>query len=83
MCELRQDNCRLQARQEAMYQFEIYRNDRERQHLPVEKNIHDFDNGSITCQHSCGCEPSYRSCYAACGGQVLQRDVCVAFCDKK
>lgn len=83
MCQMRNDNCRMQARQDAMYQFEIYRSDRLKQNLPVEKSINDFDRGSFGCQNTCGCSATYRSCYAACGGEVLERNVCVAFCDKK
>lgn len=83
MCQMRNDNCRMQARQDAMYQFEIYRGERERQHKPIKKSVSDFDRSIFTCHESCGCEANYRVCYAQCGGAVLERRVCTAFCDKK
>ncbi|MCW5584286.1 MAG: hypothetical protein KIT56_10540 [Gammaproteobacteria bacterium] len=82
MCQMNNENCRLRAHQDAVYQFEMYKHERRKHGAPVKKDVSDFDM-SYTCNHSCNCEPTYRSCYSACGGQVLERDVCVAFCDKK
>ncbi len=82
MCNLNTENCRLRARQDAIYQYEQYKRDRRHDGKDIQKNLSDFDHGSL-CSSSCNCEPSYRECYSACGGEVLQRDVCVAFCDKQ
>lgn len=80
-CRMINDNCRARAREDAVYQYELYKHERIREGKEVKKDVSDFDR-SYQCSDSCNCEPTYRSCYSACGGQVLQRDVCVAFCDK-
>jgi hypothetical protein len=80
-CRRDTERCRAHAREEAIYQFEQYKRERRRLGQEVKKSINDFDRG-YTCETACNCEPTFRDCYAACGGQVLQRDVCVAFCDK-
>lgn len=82
LCELKNQNCVAQARQEAFYEYEIYKHDRKREGKKVKKDIGDFDR-SYRCQSSCDCTPSFNTCYSACGGQVLEKQVCVAFCDKK
>ena len=83
MCNLSTENCRLRARQDAIYQFEQYKRDRRHDGKDIDKNLSDFDHGAAACSSSCNCEPAYRECFSACGGEVLQRDVCVAFCDKQ
>lgn len=83
MCQMRNENCRMQSRQDAMYEYENYREQQERLNKPIDKRIEYFDQGSYRCNTSCNCAPTYRSCYSACGGEVLERNVCVAFCDKK
>lgn len=80
-CNANVDNCRARAHQDAIYQYEAYKHERHRKGKSVDKSISDFDTGN-TCTASCNCEPTYRACYSACGGQVLQHDVCVAFCNK-
>lgn len=81
MCQINNANCRAQRRQEAFYQYETYKYERHRQGRKLKKNINDFDTGSYSCSHSCNCVPSFNACYAACGGEVLERKVCVAFCN--
>jgi hypothetical protein len=82
MCQMNNESCRMRARQDAVYEYERYKHERKREGKEIKKDVSDFDR-SYSCSSSCNCEPTYRSCYAACGGQVLQRDVCVAFCDKQ
>ncbi len=82
MCQMRNDNCRAQARQDAYYQYEEYKHERRREGKEVDKDVKDFDR-SFFCNQSCDCTPSFHACYSACGGQVLERQVCVAFCDKQ
>jgi hypothetical protein len=82
MCEMKNQDCRLRAHQDALTQFEMYKQERKREGKPLKKDVKDFDQ-SYTCGSSCNCEPTYNACYSACGGQVLERKVCVAFCDKQ
>lgn len=80
MCELKNQNCRIQARQDAILEYEIYnRNDAQRF---GQRTLNSFDR-SWMCNQTCDCETSYRACYASCGGQVLANTVCVANCDKQ
>jgi len=82
MCEMRKENCRARARQEAHYQYEEYKHEQRREHKDVNKDVNDFDNSFFDCNQSCDCTPTFNACYSACGGQVLERQVCVAFCGK-
>lgn len=82
MCRMNNESCRARAHQQAVEEFRQYKHDRKREHKEVKRNVSDFEHTS-SCNQDCDCEPNYRACYSACGGQVLERDVCVAFCDKK
>jgi len=82
MCAIKTETCRLRAKQDAVIQFEQYKNDRRHAGESIDKELSYFDHSS-SCDTACHCEPAYRECYSACGGEVLQKDVCVAFCDKK
>lgn len=81
-CELRNQSCVNQARQEAIYAFESYKQQMSRAGKPIEKTLGDFDYSS-TCHTTCDCLHPYQACYSACGGKVIEKQVCVAFCDKK
>ena len=81
MCQMRNDACRSQARQNAMYQFEAYRNERKSDGKKVRKDLSDFDQ-SYLCSDSCDSTPTFNACYSACGGQVLERQICTAFCNQ-
>lgn len=81
MCQMRNDTCRAQAKQNAVYQYELYRSDQERSGQPIKKSVSDFDD-SYNCNNNCNCAPTYNACYSACGGQILTHKECVAFCDK-
>ena len=82
MCEMKNQNCRLRAHQDALAQYHMYKQERKREGKPLKKEIQDFDQ-SYLCSSSCDCESTYRACYSTCGGQVLERQVCVAFCNKQ
>jgi len=82
MCEMRNENCRAQARMEAREDYREYKHERREEGKRIKKDRSDFDR-SYACNSSCDCEPQYNSCYSSCGGQVLERQVCVAFCDKQ
>jgi hypothetical protein len=81
MCDMRNDNCRAQAKMEAHQDYKMYKHERHKEGKEVKKDIGDFDK-SYACNTNCNCEPQFHSCYSACGGQVLEKQVCVAFCDK-
>lgn len=82
MCQMRNDNCRAQARQDALYQYESYKRDRHAMGKPVRKTLSDFDT-SYMCSNSCDTTPQYNACYASCGGQIFEHQTCTAFCDKQ
>lgn len=80
MCELKNQNCRIQARQDSILEYEMYnRHDANRF---GHRTLNSFDR-SWMCNQSCDCEANYRACYTACGGQVLSNTVCVANCEKR
>lgn len=82
MCRMNNEACIARSKQDAVYEYEQYKHERRREGKEVKKTVSDFDR-SYTCNSSCNCGPTYNACYSACGGEVLQRDVCVAFCDKQ
>lgn len=81
-CRVDNENCRLRAKQNALFEFKNYKEDQKQRGLPITKSVSDFDRSS-SCFNSCHCESTFRECYSACGGEVRERQVCVAFCDKK
>jgi hypothetical protein len=80
-CEMKNQNCKLRAHQDALTQFEMYKQEQKRIGKPVERSVDSFDR-SYACSASCGCDETYNSCYSTCGGKVIETQVCVAFCDK-
>ncbi|WP_115709543.1 hypothetical protein [Legionella sainthelensi] len=81
-CRVDNENCRLRAQQSALFEYNHYKEEQTRMGFPINKTIKDFDRSS-SCNNSCHCESTYRECYSACGGEVREHQVCVAFCDKK
>src|SRR5688572_2413710 len=55
LCEMRSDNCKSQARQEAMTKYEMYRSQQNINHLPIKKTIDDFDDSFFRCQSDSAC----------------------------
>lgn len=82
MCQIREESCRTKARQDALYQYELYKAQQQVQSQPVKKTPQDFEN-TWGCHQSCDCGPAYNACYETCGGQVIATQVCTAFCDRK
>ena len=80
MCQMKNQTCRLQAHQDALYQYENYRREQERIGKPIKRTVNDFEYTGA-CNEICSCDTTFNACYSACGGQVLERQVCVAFCD--
>ena len=79
MCQMRNENCRTRSRQDALYQYEVYKSKQLAKGERVDRDPSYFEN-SFGCNTSCDCNPTYNACYSSCGGQVLERKVCVAFC---
>jgi len=79
MCQMRNDNCVQRARQDAIYQYENYRDEQMRHNEKIKKSLSDFDT-SYSCRTHCKCVPAFNTCYNSCGGDVLERKKCVAFC---
>ncbi|CAM2961660.1 Uncharacterised protein [Legionella steigerwaltii] len=81
-CRVDNENCRMRAQQNAMFEYKHYKEEQKRMGLPINKTVNDFDRSS-SCNNSCRCESTYRACYSACGGEVREHKVCVAFCDQR
>lgn len=82
MCQMRNENCRARAHQDALYQYEVYKNERRRNGQSIDRSVSSFES-SFGCNEPCNCSETFNTCYSACGGEVLEREVCVAFCDKQ
>ncbi len=82
-CQVRNENCKMRAHEDALFQFEAYKREQLKNNQPIQRTVSDFDSSSYRCNNSCDCTPSFNACYSACGGQVLENKVCVAFCDKQ
>ena len=81
MCQIRNDSCRIQARQRALNDFEMYKIEREKEHRPVKRTVSSFEN-TDSCNDNCGCDANYNLCFTNCGGKIIENKVCTAFCDK-
>lgn len=78
-CALNNQTCTLRAHQDALAQFQIYKQEQLRKGKKIKRSVTSFENTS-NCSKSCGCEDMYNTCYTTCGGQVIAKQVCVAFC---
>lgn len=81
-CKLSDQECHMNANMIARPAYRAYVRQQARAKQPIKKTIRDFADYS-SCADSCGCVNLYRQCYTNCGGQVVARTVCVAFCNKK
>lgn len=83
VCHRDENACMKRARRDARGQLKQYRHQRQRQGLPVEKNLNDFLDTSLCQSRNCGCDDDYRACFQMCGGELVPHRKCVAFCDKQ
>lgn len=83
MCQMKEQNCQYQSREEARYSYSEYKHDRKKHGKAVKKELRDFDSGRYSCHQSCDCDETFNSCYDACGGKVVESRVCTMFCDKQ
>lgn len=85
-CGLNQQACVNEARSRALYEYQAYVNRQQAEKKPVKKSVSDFDRSYSCGNSSCEarCEADYRDCFGgSCGGQVIARTVCTAFCDQE
>jgi hypothetical protein len=83
MCQMRNDSCRTQSRQNALFDYQMYKHRQKANKQPITKDLSAFDRGGYECNSRCDCDFSFNQCYSACGGQVQEHKVCVMFCDKQ
>ena len=84
-CGMMQQACVNEARSRALYEYQAYVNRRNAEKQPIKKSVSDFDRSYSCGNSSCEarCEADYRDCFGgSCGGQVLAKTVCTAFCDE-
>lgn len=81
MCRMETENCQLRDREDALRRYEEYRYHRERHGKSIDHDVSWFAN-PMGCEHKCGCVAAYNSCFTNCGGQVIEKKECVAFCDR-
>jgi hypothetical protein len=81
MCQLQDQNCRMQARQDAFYRYQQYRDEQTSRGEKNDRSIDSFDDSYSRCNHSCHCVSDFNICYENCGGVVQKNKVCTAFCN--
>lgn len=85
-CSLTQQACVNEARSRALYEYQAYVNRQQAEKKPIKKTVSNFDRSYSCGNSSCEtrCEADYRDCFGgSCGGQVIARSVCTAFCDQE
>lgn len=82
-CKIEKMECSQDARDRAMRDYRAYVRRQQAENKPVRKSPSDFEY-SYCSTSSCDqqCEDDHRGCYTDCGGQVIARQVCTAFCDQ-
>lgn len=78
-CSRVYQRCRSDAQAVAFPQYKQYVREQRRLHKPVIQTVDDFADYSA-CTSDCGCDNTYRQCYSNCGGKVIAKQVCIAFC---
>lgn len=81
MCEMKKENCRSREMNESRYRYQEYAYHQKMANKPIERSPDSFYYG-YSCHQDCNCVTGYNDCYTVCGGQVLQRRECVAFCNQ-
>lgn len=80
MCDMRQDNCDMRARDDARYRYRDYERRRREDRQPVDRSMDSFYYPS--CNKDCRCVENYNDCFTLCGGRVLVHKTCQAFCNQ-
>lgn len=81
-CYRQKEICQRRAHQNARIEYQQYKEEQNRNGFVGAETIEFFDRSS-SCNNTCQCESTYRSCYTGCGGEVTEQQVCVAFCGHK
>lgn len=84
-CHLAQQACLNEARSRAIDEYRDYVHRQVSKKKPVQRSVSDFEHSYGCNSNSCEarCESDYRDCFGGvCGGQVVARTVCTAFCDE-
>ncbi|BAI71243.1 hypothetical protein AZL_006050 [Azospirillum sp. B510] len=85
-CGMSQQACVNEARSRALYEYQAYVNRQQAEKKPIKKSVGDFDSSYSCGNSSCEarCDADYRDCFGgSCGGQVIAKTVCTAFCDQE
>lgn len=78
LCEMRNESCKSNGRQEAMIQYLEYKESQIAAGKPVKRTPENFNTSY--CNESCDCTDTYNQCYQTCGGMITPYQVCTAFC---
>ncbi len=81
ICQLQDQNCRLQAHQEAYYRYSEYLREQKAAGKKARQQLSSFDHSYTRCNNSCHCTADFNACYQSCGGQVMTKRICTAFCN--
>ncbi len=82
-CHTNQQLCESNTRLQAQNDYLHYVNLRKAEGRPIKRTQSSFARYSQcnTSQCSTGCTSNYHICHTNCGGQVIPRTVCTAFCE--
>mgnify|MGYP001437329553 CR=1 FL=1 len=77
--ESRKDACLAKVRQDALYEYELYKLNQEKLKQPVLKSPRNFEK-NWKCSQTSQCQTNFKTCYESCGGEIHTHQVCTAFC---
>jgi len=78
-CSVKYHRCILNAREDARFQYESYKDRQYANHEKIDRDLESFYHPD-RCRENCRCGPQFRSCYQECGGTVIADRQCKAFC---
>ncbi|WP_211100120.1 hypothetical protein [Azospirillum halopraeferens] len=81
-CRLEKQTCVADQRSRAMMDYQQYVNERTAKKEPIKRTPSSFEQTWRCNDSGCdgACQSDFRTCFATCGGQVIPRQVCTAFC---
>lgn len=83
-CSLESQRCELDDRRHAEREYDEYVRKREKEGKEIKRSVSSFENSyrcdNDDCEERCG--GNYRICHTNCGGQVIPRTYCSAFCEQ-
>lgn len=72
ICLLKNPSCAARIQQDAEVNFALYKQQQQIKGQRVYKRLKDFVKVN-DCRGSCHCEAAFNTCYAACGGDVMNK----------